>query len=344
MALIAFPARHLTARPATDKVTMKNGDRITCEIKTLEAGVLKVNLDYVDGTISIDWLKVARIESPAMFLIQLADGSIYSAHVLTADTGAGGPMKVQIQTEEEAAAAVAPQTEIVRMTQTSESFFRRFSGSISLGAQYSKGNSTTQYNLGSELDYLQTRWGVRGLFNSTLSSSTGAAAATHNQVTLNAYRLLPWKNWFYGGLATFLQSSVQGINRQTNLGAGLGRFLKNTDRVRFSLFAGVGWQRTNYTGNDSQPSQDIGVGLVVATLDAFRFKKTRLSLSVTGAPAITDPGRLFLHTNATYYLKLFGKIDWNLSFFGNWDTRPPSTLRGSDYGSSTGLSYTFGNK
>jgi hypothetical protein len=54
--------------------------------------------------------------------------------------------------------------------------------------------------------------------------------------------------------------------------------------------------------------------------------------------------RITFKTNATYYLKLFGKVDWNLSFYGSWDTKPPPTFSGSDYGSSTGLSWTFGNK
>jgi hypothetical protein len=61
-------------------------------------------------------------------------------------------------------------------------------------------------------------------------------------------------------------------------------------------------------------------------------------------PALTESGRIFTKFNASYYLKLFGKIDWNLSLYGNWDTHPPPNFSGSDYGTSTGLSYTFGNR
>jgi hypothetical protein len=53
---------------------------------------------------------------------------------------------------------------------------------------------------------------------------------------------------------------------------------------------------------------------------------------------------LFSRVNATYYLSVFGKVDWNFSFYGSWDTAPPSHLPSSDYGTSTGLSYTFGNR
>ena len=55
--LLAAP---LFARDKTDVMVMKNGDRMTCEIKGLDGGVLYVSFDYIDGTASVDWSKVAR--------------------------------------------------------------------------------------------------------------------------------------------------------------------------------------------------------------------------------------------------------------------------------------------
>jgi hypothetical protein len=45
--LVAVP---LFARENTDVLVMKNGDRMTCQVKGLDAGVLYVSFDYVDGT------------------------------------------------------------------------------------------------------------------------------------------------------------------------------------------------------------------------------------------------------------------------------------------------------
>jgi len=341
---LAFLPNSAFARDKTDVILLKNGDRITGEVKKLENGILQVDLDYVDGSISINWLKVVRLESTELFLIQLQDGSIYSARVVS-PLLSGTPAKIEIQPVGQKALLV-DRSQVVRMNQTSASLWRRFSGDISLGATYSKGNSTTQYNVGSELDYQETRWGARTSYGSNLSSSTGATTATRNQVDLIAYRLLPWKNYFYAGTAGFLQSSVQGIQRQTELGIGLGRFLKNSNRIRFSALGGLGWQKAHYVASaNGQRSQDTGVALLSSNLQVFSFKKTRFNLDASVAPALTpNTGRLFSRVNATYYLKLFGKVDWNFSFYGNWDTQPPAQLPSSDYGTSTGLSWTFGNK
>ncbi len=321
---------------------MKNGDRITGEIKRLENAVLIVDLDWVDGSISIDWFKVARMESKFLFIVKLEDGSVYSARVITPEGPAPASLEIQ---EEGAETLTVEKSQVAAMTQTSEGILDRFSGKITLGATYSKGNSATQFNITSEVDYTETRWAGSLNYAGNLTSSTGASAATRNQLDLAAYHFLR-KNYFFGGTVGFLQSSTQGINRQASFGGGVGRFFKNTNRVRFSVLGGAGWQRTDYepTTVSEEAPQKIIVGLISSNLQIFTFKKTTLNVLGTLAPAMSDPGRLFAKANATYYLKVFGKIDWNFSFYGSWDTQPPQHLASSDYGTSTGLSYSFGNK
>src|SRR5262249_9830444 len=154
--------------------------------------------------------------------------------------------KVEIQPENGAEYRQVDRSEVVSISQTSENFLKRFGGNISLGATYSKGNRATQYNIGSILNYQRTRWGGTLRQNSNLAANTGAETTTRNQFDVGMYRMLSRTNYFVGAIASFLQSSVQGIDRQTNLGVGLGRFFKNTNSFRFTLFGGAGWQKTRY--------------------------------------------------------------------------------------------------
>ena len=43
-----------------------------------------------------------------------------------------------------------------------------------------------------------------------------------------------------------------------------------------------------------------------------------------------------------YYIKIISNLKWNISFYGNWDNQPPPGFSGSDYGTSSGLSWTYG--
>ncbi|HYI93833.1 MAG TPA: DUF481 domain-containing protein [Bryobacteraceae bacterium] len=335
----------MSARDKTDVLVLKNGDRITCEVKKLDSGVLEVGIDYVDGTISIDWRKVARLESSAMFLIKLQNGSTYAGKVVTPESLPGTAETFEIQQIQVVEPVSMPRSEVVSMTQTSVSFLQRFDGDVALGSQYSKGNSTNQYNVSSDIDYEEINWGARARYNSNLSSSSGAETATRNQTDLSAIRLLRRSNYFLTGSVGYLQSSVQGIEGQITLGFGLGVYLKNTDRVRLTLLGGPGWQRTAYTSSETEQAvQKIGVFLISSSLEAFRFKKMRLAATANVIPAVTDTGRVFINSNVSYYLKLFGKLNWNFSVYGNFDSRPPGELSGSDYGTSTGLSWSFGNR
>jgi hypothetical protein len=339
--LLSIP---LFAQENNDVVVMKNGDRFTCEIKGLSAGVLSVKLSYVDGTISMQWSQVAHLESNRLFLIQTESGVVYTGKVSTTGVSTDPPIKIEVAVAPVREVEV-PQREIIKLSQTSESFWHRFDGAVDSGIAYSKGNETVQYNLSSQVVYSRERWSSQVSYNSTFSSSSGANLSTRNQIDLSTMRLLRWNNWFYAGYASFLQSSVQEINLQTTLSGGIGRYLKNTNRASISVLGGLGWQNAAYkqTAVD-QGAQNTGVGFIAADVKAFRFKKTNLDVTASLIPAISEPGRIHFNTNANYYIKLLSDLSWNFSFYGSWDNRPPATLPGSDYGSSSGLSWTFGNR
>ncbi|HTV04169.1 MAG TPA: DUF481 domain-containing protein [Acidobacteriaceae bacterium] len=339
--LVATP---LFARTKTDVLIMNNGDHLTCEIKGLDAGVLYVSLDYVSGTTSVDWSKVRRVESKQLFMVKTEDGSVFTGSLSTPETGGTRPVSIEVAESAEKS-VVLEQKKIVTLNETSNRFWQRFNGSINSGLIYSKGNQSTQYTFGAQAQYPRERWGAGASFNSTLAGSTGATTSTRNNGTFYVRRLLRWNNWFYTGVGDFLQSSEQGIALQSNVGGGIGRFLKNTNRSMIALVGGLAWQNTRYSQSGGiQETQNTTAALAGAEMQFFKFNKTNLTVSASAFPALSEPGRVYVNTNATYYVKFFGNFTWNLSFYGNWDNEPPLHFEGSNYGTSSGLGWTFGNK
>ena len=338
---IALP---LFAREKSDIIVMDNGDRLTGEIRGLDSGVLYVNFAYILGTSSVEWAKVNHLESKQLFIVKTQEGAVYSGTLRTAQTAGERPMEIQVLTTPQDQVTLEQQ-QIVEMTQTAESFWQRLNGNINAGVQYSKGNDATQLNFGSAVEYPRERWSAAVAYNSTLASSTGASASTRNAADVNARRLLPWNNWFYTGLGNFLQSSEQNISLRTDVGAGIGRYLKNTSRAQIWLLGGAAWQSTNYSPSFVKPeTQDVGAAMVAGQMKFYLFNKTNFTLDSFVFPALSQPGRVYVTTNASYYVKIFGDLTWNLSFYGNWDNQPPPHLSGSDYGTSAGLGWTFGNR
>ena len=331
-------------REKTDVIVMNNGDRVTGEIKGLDHGSLQVSLDYAIGTLSVDWSKVIRLESKQLFVVKTQDGSVYTGSVKMTETVSGRPMQIQEVNAPKKELAIEG-SRVVNMTELSESFWHRLSGGVNTGVIYSKGNQSTQLSLGSDAEYVRERWSGSASFNTNLSASSGATPYTRNQLKLASLRLFPWNNYFYQFSGGFLQSTEQGIGLQTLLGAGVGRYLKNTNRAQISLAGGLAWQVTHYEQSTTPiGTQNVAAGLIEANVNLFKFDKTNLSATASFLPGLSEPGRVFFNTNAAYYIKLPANLKWNLSFYGSWDSRPPGGLKGSDYGSSSGLSWTFGLK
>ncbi len=334
----------LFARDKTDVLIMKNGDRMTCQVKGLSGGVLYVSFDYIDGTASVQWSKVAHLESNQLFIVTKGDGTVYTGRLNTPETPAGQPVKIEVVETPEHEVTI-DRTQIVKMAETSDRLWQRFNGEISSGIIYSKGNQSTQYNVASDVAYVRERWNAAANFSSSLASSTGTNVSTRNDLQLGASRLLRWDNYFYAGLGNFLQSSVQAIRVQSTLGGGIGRYLKNTNNATISVLGGLGWQSTAYDPSITPlGQQNLATAVVAAEVKLFKFSKTNLNISATVLPALSQPGRVHFNTNASYYVKLFSNLKWNLSFYGNWDTQPPANFSGSDYGTSSGVSWTFGNR
>jgi hypothetical protein len=342
--LALFLAGPLLAREKSDLIIMKNGDRITCEIKSLAYGTLYIKVEYILDTLSVEWAKVDHVESKQLFIVKTQDGIVYSGTLSTPESSGERPLKIQILEPPDTRVEI-DRTRIIDLEQTSETLWQRFNGDIGLGVIYSKGNQSTQYNLSSSLNYPRERWSASAAYNSTLSSSAHTSPATRNELNLDVERLLRWNNWYYTGIADFLQSSQQGIQLQSSIGAGIGRYLVNDNRATISVVGGLVWQRINYQQMIvPSMSQNAASGLIGSNVRLFRFNKTNLSISATLLPSTTQSGRVHFNLNTAYYVKLWSNLSWNISFYGNWDNQPPPTFSGSDYGTSSGLSWKFGNR
>ena len=332
----------LSAREKSDVIVMKNGDKITCEVKGLRSNTLYISVDYILNTLSVDWTKVDHLESKQLFLIKTQDGTVYTGALSTPATPAARPLQIEVVEAGERKVTLE-RKKIVTVDETSESFWQRWNGQLGAGFTYTKGNETSQYNLNSSVGYVEKRWSAGAGYSSNLSSSSGANTSTRNQITLQARRLLRWNNWYYTGIASFLQSSVQGIQLQDTFGGAIGRDIVNRGSIYFTVFGGFAWQQINYQqAKIPATTQQVTAGLVGTQLKLFRFDRTNLSVSANFLPAISDPGRVQFFLNTSYYVKLWGQLNWNCTFYGSWDNHPPPGFASSDYGASSGLSISFG--
>src|SRR5262245_41602132 len=129
----------------TDSVWIRNGDRITGEVKSLSRALLKYSTDDL-GTIYIEWDNVARISSPQTFEVQITSG-----HKFYGSLGQlpNGRVTVGLDT--------LRLSQIVVMAPIRQTFVARLDGYLDLGFSYQKANKTLQLTSGFKVVYRSTR-------------------------------------------------------------------------------------------------------------------------------------------------------------------------------------------
>jgi hypothetical protein len=273
---LMFCARPLRGRDKSDVIVMKNGDKITCEVKGLSSNTLFISVDYILNTLSVDWTKVDHIDSKQLFLVRTQSGVVYTGALSSPEIPDRRPVELEVWEAPEKKITLK-RSEVISVAQTSHSFWDRWNGDLGSGFTYTKGNETAQYNLSSDLGYGTQRWSAEATYNAVLTTSTGVTTSTRNQVSVSAQRLLRWNNWYYNGLANFLQSSVQGIQLQETFGGGIGKNIVNTGSTLFSVYGGFAWQQINYqqTVVPAQ-TQQVTFALLGTEFKMFRSPETLL--------------------------------------------------------------------
>lgn len=136
---------------------MKNGDKITYEVKGLRSDTPYLKVDYILNTISVDWNKVDHIDSKQLFLVRTRDGSVYKGTLSTPSTPEAQPLQIEVLAIP-GRPVLLDRKQVVNVYQTSTNVRHRFNGEVDLVFNFTKGNETSQYSLASDVNYAEEHW------------------------------------------------------------------------------------------------------------------------------------------------------------------------------------------
>lgn len=337
--LLLFLAMCLTAlsgRPAlaakTDILILKNGDRITGEVKKLERGKLRYSTDSM-GTIYVEWKDVRTLVSNEYHRLRLTTGEIY--YGVMDDSGGPGTLTVPGERGTEALALL----DFVDITPVEDGWWDRSDLTVGAGYSYAKASDITKANVYADYQYVGEKIVVQGALRSDISDD-GDDTSTSTRATGTYQRFRTNRNFnFLLGQAE--QNDELDIDLRLLFGGGMGkRFIENNRR---SLGAGVGLGVSREESGDGTSDTNLE-GILTASYDSFLFDTPKLDLSseLFVFPSITDAGRIRGQYEITLSKEIIEDFNWDMSWSGSFDTDPSSDdASKSDYTLSTGLSYEF---
>lgn len=319
----------------TDIVILKNGDRITGEIKKLEAGLLRFSTDTM-GTVSIEWRHILRILSDKSQSLEMRDGSRLYGRLQKLDDEdevvvqtARGTVNVDFST-------------IVSAWPVKATFTDRMDLSLSVGFDYKKATETADLN--SAIDFRTTNNDrlTEASWRGTNTRREGETDQTRFELKFEHQYLLPdagIRTWFAGAES----NDAQGVNYRVSAGGTFGKYLVKTNNVWFSLQGGLGVNKEVPDEGESEYNLE-GVGHM--RYRYFRFANPERSLDTTWVvyPSLTDWGRIRSNLRTTFKLELVKDLFWAMELWGNYDNDPISTDEEAeklDYGITTSIGWSY---
>ena len=133
----------------TDIVILQNGDRITGEAKSLEAGVLRFSTDHM-GTINIEWRYIRRIISNKTQTVEMTDGKRLVGKLVKGENEEDLIIKSDTQSTR------VSTLDIVSAYPLGASFKDRMMLDLSVGADYT--SSTQLANASTAVDFRLTNF------------------------------------------------------------------------------------------------------------------------------------------------------------------------------------------
>ena len=318
----------------TDVVVLRNGDRITGEIKELRRGMLKYKTDDM-STIYIEWDKITQITSKHVFEVEMRSGQrIFGSLIETSE-------KYTVVVQTVMAPVPVDLIQVVGLTPIKASFFSRLDGSLDVGFSYTKANALTTWTGSGEVKYRTKNYSFNLNGSTYYSNQRDADSTSRNNIGFIGRRFFS-RRWYILGLAQAEQNEELNLDYRTITGGGAGRGLVQTNRLIFTVFGGVVFTREKYTDESDATRSGEAVGGTTFELFKYDTPKVDLSANFFVIPSLTLLGRVRLNSDAKLRFELFKDFFWAFSYFATYDSQPPTKdTEKSDYGVTTSLGWSF---
>ena len=331
----------LSARSKTDVLHMKNGDKITCEIKNLERGRLAVKIDYMIGTHHVDWSEVERIESTQPFQVFWSDGDIASGtmrqELIDQKAESDQDLRRLVVESDEGLDTRNPD-DAVFLEQLGRNFLAQLDLEIDVGFSFLKDNDQRQTTIHSKLERLSRRRWLKADLNSFLSRRSDAADSNRHDGGVSYLRLFS-DAWFAGGALNFLQSDQQRLDLRTTVSGLGGRLLVRRPHATVAAVGGVVLNQERFFDQESgTTSAELALG---TRANWYQFDSTEFQTQLLVYPSVSDAGRYRIVFDTSVYLDLWGDLYVRFNLFDNFDSRPPANTPRNDFGGSTTLGWSF---
>lgn len=316
-----------------DTIYLNNGDRITCEFKGLSLGKVRASTSDMK-TVYIEWDRINRVVSSKFYEFETSTGEIIYGFF-----GAFSNDSLLITRYKKI--LKYHKDDVYYVNQLKDVFWKKFSGSVTIGFNATKSTNVTQYNFGSQVTFTDKKNKIFFSSNSIQSFQSDTSNQTNQSFALG---------YEYDITGRFATSTNVSIQKNTELGLAL-RYSGNLGLSYFFIKNKKGYLQFssggNYNNERSIEGDSVQYSLEgVFSLD-FKFYKFHnpeidLSASISYFPSFTIQGRNRLGAQLDLKWEIVSDLKIGGTLYYNFDSKPIQENSSTfDYNVVSSLTYSF---
>jgi len=314
----------------TDVVTLRNGDKITGDVDGLSRGQLTLKTDDA-GTIKIEWNKIRRIQATQrLFDVSTSDGRRFLGSL-----GATGDGLVLVGADS------LPMAEVTSIEPIGASFWKKLDGAFDFGFSYTRSSGVATTTLNSDIVFRRPEFKAELVGSATVTAQSDESNDSRSSVQFS-YERYRGGQWFVAGTGGVESNESLGLVLRSQLAAGVGRRLVDTNRAQLSLFGGLAVN--NEQGVDTGSTQNLE-GLIGFDTSYYTYDspKTNLDVSLKYYPSLSNWGRQRVQFDLGLKRELFKDFFVGLNGFDTFDSDPPvADAAHNDVGVTASIGWSFG--
>lgn len=317
----------------TDIVILTNGDKLTGEIKNLEAGLLEYSTDTM-GTVQIEWRFIEQIITSKKQTIETVDGDRLLGRLQKSESGEGVVLVTASGSFD------FDPDEVVSAWPVEATVLDKIDLKLSLGYNYAKSTGISELTTAADFQYRTQERLFSSSFRGDITSQGGADDQNRQQFNFTYQRLLKERK-FRALLAGYDVNESISLDLRLYAGAAFGNYLVKTNHNWFSLAGGlIATRERPVTGEDTESLE--AVGLMNWRYFSYATPERTLDTTLSVFPSLTESGRWRSDLRTTFNLELAEDLFWAMEFYSTYDNDPiDEGAETSDYGITTSLGWSY---
>ncbi len=326
--LICFCLLSLHQTQAQDTLWLPFQNYVTGEIKEMKEGVLKIETEYSENDLEIEWLKIDSVSTTTRFLITISGNERHTGKLRS--TGKSGRAEIRKLIGSNIPTNLV---QIVALESLEDDFWGRVDAQVDFGLNLTKANNLQQFNANALLGYKADRWNISGTY-AALSSRQDSIADIERRDYGITFTYYPKKKWYTYSNLTWFSNTEQAVDLRFSARLGIGRALIQNNKAKWGLVIGVA--PLNERFSNDEPETQSTEAFIGTDWNLFDTGDLSFNGSLFAYPSLTEKnaeGQRRFRTDLTFNIKYDLPLDFYIktSLTLNYDSQPAVVGNETDY-------------